>query len=468
MRPGKLSRHLTTMHPKHQNKTTDFFERKASEQSRQVVFFDKHTHLNNTLLKASFEMTLLIAKAKKSFTIGENLVLPAAIKICEVIHGDKIADTLRPIPVSNDTIKRRIDCMGDHIKSQLLIQIKNSDTFAIQLDESTDLTNNAQLMVFHLTFRKIGCKLNLITNDVVSMVNIVKTRALNTRLFKILCEDMGSNHNTLLIHTDVRWLSRGKVLKRVIELSDELRIFLREFKPDLSALLSNEKWMCLASYLADVFDKVNELNVSLQGQSTNILVLTSKLQAFNKKLSSWLNAFNNGDTSMFTSLHDFLTVNELSLTTSVASVITEHMSSMLQFLYKYFPNLNINNEYNWIKTPFSTSLKYDHIPWAIKEQLIEIREDSTLESEFHEKELSEFWLRRQQEYPLISKAALLILIPFASTYLCETAFSQLQIIKNQHRSCLSQHSLEANLRIAVSNIIPDINMQSTFFLNILV
>lgn len=344
MRPGKLSRHLTTMHPEHQNKTTDFFERKASEQSRQVVFFDKHTHLNNTLLKASFEMALLIAKAKKSFTIGENLVLPAAIKICEVIHGDKIADTLRSIPVSNDTIKRIIDCMGDHIKSQLLIQIKNSDTFAIQLDESTDLTNNAQLMVFvryqynlqihedllfcetlsettkgidifkkvndffvinelewskcvgvctdgaaamtgrisgfkaevtkvspdvrfvhciihreHLTFRKIGCELNLIMNDVVSMVNIVKTCALNTRLFKILCEDMGSNHNTLLFHTDVRWLSRGKVLKRVIELSDELRIFLREIKPDLSALLSNEKWMCLASYLADVFDKVNEL-----------------------------------------------------------------------------------------------------------------------------------------------------------------------------------------------------------------
>ncbi|XP_022164952.1 SCAN domain-containing protein 3-like [Myzus persicae] len=234
----------------------------------------------------------------------------------------------------------------------------------------------------HLTFRKIGCELNLIMNDVVSMVNIVKTRALNTRLFKILCEDMGSNHNTLLFHTDVRWLSRGKVLKRVIELSDELRIFIREIKPDLSALLSNEKWMCLASYLADVFDKVNELNVSLQGQSTNILVLTSKLQAFNKKLSSWL------------------------------SHLTMEIPQCLR-----------------IKTPFSTSLKYDHIPWSIKEQLIEIREDSTLESEFHEKELSEFWLRRQQEYPLISKAALLILIHFASTYLYETAFSQLQIIK---------------------------------------
>jgi len=42
---------------------------------------------------------------------------------------------------------------------------------------------------------------------------------------------------------------------------------------------------------------------------------------------------------MFTILHDFLTVNELSVTTSVSSVITDHLSSMLKFLSEYFPNL---------------------------------------------------------------------------------------------------------------------------------
>jgi len=92
------------------------------------------------------------------------------------------------------------------------------------------------------------------------------------------------------------------------------------------------------------------------------------------------------------------------------------------------------------------------LKWTAKEQLIEIREDSTLETQFNEKELTEFWLRRQQEYPIISEVALLILIPFASIYLCETAFSQLQIIKNTHRSWILQQSLEANLRISVSNI----------------
>jgi len=74
------------------------------------------------------------------------LVLPAAIQICEIVHGDKIAEALWSIPISND--KRITDCIGDYINSQLLIKIKSCDTFAIQLDELTDLTNNAQLMVF--------------------------------------------------------------------------------------------------------------------------------------------------------------------------------------------------------------------------------------------------------------------------------------------------------------------------------
>lgn len=84
--------------------------------------------------------------------------------------------------------------------------------------------------------------------------------------------------NTLLFHAGVRRPSRGKRLKRVTELSDELGIFLRNIKPDLSTLLSNEKWTCLS----DTFDKVNEFNLSFQGKSTNILVLTAKLQAFNR------------------------------------------------------------------------------------------------------------------------------------------------------------------------------------------
>jgi hypothetical protein len=46
----------------------------------------------------------------------------------------------------------------------------------------------------------------------VKMVNFDKARPLDSCGFSALCNDMGSNHVTLLQHTEVRWLSRGKVL----------------------------------------------------------------------------------------------------------------------------------------------------------------------------------------------------------------------------------------------------------------
>jgi hypothetical protein len=55
--------------------------------------------------------------------------------MCEILHGDKIAETLWSIFVSYNTIKQ----------SQLLNQIKNSDIFSIQPGESTNTTNFAQL-----------------------------------------------------------------------------------------------------------------------------------------------------------------------------------------------------------------------------------------------------------------------------------------------------------------------------------
>ena len=48
----------------------------------------------------------------------------------------------------------------------------------------------------------------------VKIVNFVKAGPLNSCLFSELCNDMGSDHVTLLQHTEVRWLSRGKVLTR--------------------------------------------------------------------------------------------------------------------------------------------------------------------------------------------------------------------------------------------------------------
>jgi hypothetical protein len=46
----------------------------------------------------------------------------------------------------------------------------------------------------------------------------IKSMPLNARLFTIFCKGMGSEYTALLLYTEVRWLSRGKVLVRVLEL----------------------------------------------------------------------------------------------------------------------------------------------------------------------------------------------------------------------------------------------------------
>ena len=39
---------------------------------------------------------------------------------------------------------------------------------------------------------------------------------------------MGANYSSLLYYCEVRWLSRAKVIQRVLQLKDEIAIFLDE------------------------------------------------------------------------------------------------------------------------------------------------------------------------------------------------------------------------------------------------
>ncbi|KRZ54779.1 PiggyBac transposable element-derived protein 4 [Trichinella nativa] len=74
---------------------------------------------------------------------------------------------------------------------------------------------------------------------------------LTSRLFEKLCEEMGSCHKSLLFHSEVRWLSRGKVLTRLVELR-EVVVFLKG-QSDYSKVLRDEKFVLKLTYLTDIF-----------------------------------------------------------------------------------------------------------------------------------------------------------------------------------------------------------------------
>ena len=77
-----------------------------------------------------------------------------------------------------------------------------------------------------LTVKVLPKELSETMNDCIRVINFIKAKALNSHIFSLLCEEMGSQHQSLLFYTAVRWLSRGKVLARLFELRHETRQFL--------------------------------------------------------------------------------------------------------------------------------------------------------------------------------------------------------------------------------------------------
>ena len=284
----------------------------------------------------------------------------------------------------------------------------------------------------------------------VKIVNFIKSRPLQSRLFATLCHEMGSDHEALLFHTEVRWLSHGKVLTRLFELREEVRIFLSDCSSPLADYLTDPKWVASLAYLASIFDKLNSLNLSLQGPNTNVLILSDKVTAFKRKLERWAVRVEGGSVEMFPELDDFMESYDITIQT-MKGIITSHLRSLLESFNKYFPNDDTPEKYDWIRQPFTTSTTAHHLPSELQDALLDLSSDRTLQTAFSACALEEFWLSVATEYAALSKAATDLLFPFASTYLCEKTFSALTHMKNKYRSRLR---VESDLRVAVSHIKP--------------
>ena len=100
--------------------------------------------------------------------------------------------------------------------------------------------------------------------DAAKVINFIKSRALYTHSFANLCDEMESELTALLLHCEIRWLSKSKALKRLLMLKNEA--------------VSNDSWLLKLCYLAYLFEKLNEINLSLQGESTNVFTLKSTIK----------------------------------------------------------------------------------------------------------------------------------------------------------------------------------------------
>ncbi|XP_068207531.1 protein FAM200A-like [Palaemon carinicauda] len=385
--------------------------------------------------------------------------MPACKKIVKSMFGEKAEKEISKIPLSNDTIHRRILVLSENIEKKVQKKLQDS-TFALTVDESTDISNTSHLLAFvrfidgseiinqflcckgmstttrgqdifdvitdylremNLTWKSCvgictdgapcmtGCikgfvslaekenpdlirthcflhrevfiskisqeDLKLVLHQLVEIVNYIKSRPLKSRLFEQLCKGMDSQHVRLLMHTEVRWLSKGKVLTRVHELHKELIVFFdKEKQGKFCEHLRCELWMSKLEYLTEIFGQLNNTNSSMQGRNENILTSTDKLA-------------------------------------KLAQLCEE-------------------------------------------EELATISSDRDLKIKHSTVPIDSFWISVQEEYITLSKKVLSLLLQFSTSYLCELGFSTLNNIKTKKRERL--RSTEEEMRVCLSHIRPNI------------
>lgn len=303
-----------------------------------------------------------------------------------------------------------------------------------------------------LAAKKLAPELNDVLQDAVKIINFIKSHALNSRLFSNLCKDTDSNYTTLLLHAEVRWLSRGQSLRRLLLLKDEIEIFLTERKCELAAFFQNDLWLSKLCYLSDIFAKLNDLNLSLQGKNCDIFTSNDKIESFIKKINIWKSRVEKNSFEMFSSVDNFV-IEKIHCKTFIAKTIVDHLKALeIQFRTYFILNIDFQ-KIVWIQKPFWIGLsEIDHLPLKAQEEFAELSSDSNLKLQFQKKPLTEFWIGTRTEFPTIADMALNVLLPFNTTYLCEVTFSALTHIKSQYRSALK--NVEEVLRPAVSNIPP--------------
>jgi hypothetical protein len=82
---------------------------------------------------------------------------------------------------------------------------------------------------------------------------------------------------------------------RVLQLSEEIAIYWPEKETSFINYFSDVSWLQQLAYLADVFNKLNEFNLSMQGRSITVFTAEDKVASMKLKLKSCTNVCNDMD-----------------------------------------------------------------------------------------------------------------------------------------------------------------------------
>ncbi|XP_071040035.1 zinc finger BED domain-containing protein 5-like [Parasteatoda tepidariorum] len=196
-------------------------------------------------------------------------------------------------------------------------------------------------------------------------------------------------------------------------------------------MFRDDNFIVKLTYLVDIFEKLSVPNKSMQGPQMHLLIQKDKVKAFIKKVELWKSNLQKNKIDMFPRLNlcprDNIEANK--------NLFVEHLNGLLLQFSNYFGDLDFT-KFAWIQNPFIDEEDDEFGLTSIEKKLSEFSCDTTLKHKFQTVSMVQFWLSLHTEYNTLSNKALKVLLPFATSYLCETGFSALAAMKSKYRARL--------------------------------
>ncbi|KAJ4930070.1 hypothetical protein JOQ06_019084 [Pogonophryne albipinna] len=280
-------------------------------------------------------------------------------------------------------------------------------------------------------FAKFKC-LNEVMANVIEVVNYIRARARNHLNFKLLCEEFDTHYGDLVLHTEIRWLSKGRMLAHFMDLLEPLKSFIvGKGETSRFSFLDDKEWVLSVAFLCDITQHLNELNIKMQGRNKTVYELYT---AVRKVMAMHADAL-------------------LHFQSQFCDVLTELKQNYTSRFHDFKDHSNI---FLLVNNPFLIEVNEmkqisDQLGLVqLQMEFVELKSSDELQRQFRITDVVDFW-KLVGHLPNISRLARRIISMFPSTYRCEAAFSALSKIKCRNRNRLSlQHTTEA-LRIAVSS-----------------
>ena len=503
--------------------------------------------------ECSLRIAWIVGQHKKPFSDGmvvKECMSAVAETLLDGKQKDELCQKVQQIPLSTATTTSKSEIVTRDVLAQLDEAIQKADCISLAVDESTDITEHAQLVVFVRFFNKeenkncedllgvtsLGSntrgediykaikkmladrgidvkKVVSITTDgapamlgrekgavarmredhpdlisyhciihqsvlcatlsdqyadvmntMMRMINFLRaSSSLQHRQLREFLREVEANSDDLLLHNNVRWLSKGRVLERFWSIREEIKTFMAQLKSQKAMqfllFLQNTEKMDHVAFLVDITSHLNQLNLKLQGKDHSACDLMTDVHAFQRKLKLFKEDLL-ADCTHYPAVKEQVRGDK--------SWCVEFVDKLIANFGKRFDSFALGDQLSlFIQNPFLiTEIRRfsnevcDTFKWAkagfLQLELMDLQSNVVMKEQVGGSDAASFWIQTVSEtaFPTLKKVALHTLSMFGSTYCCEAAFSTLGIIKSKYRSRLTDEHLDMCLRMALSPFNP--------------